>query len=126
MWGPELKEDLASLNEYYTGFSEETKAKGVYCFATAPPQDRDSLVTSIWDRQHPRWRETAEPLPTDFPQHDELVSRVMEMAEASEIPPDQVNFDAQSADTVTKKRRVRMRRGSWWQLPKDIDANKND
>jgi hypothetical protein len=57
--GTELKADLRKLDEYYDGFPEEKKGKGFYALAPHPPEDTSFLVTRLWDRYRPDWREEA-------------------------------------------------------------------
>src|SRR5262249_30979189 len=54
-----LKEDLIKLDNYYSMFPEEIKARGVMNFAYYPPTDSSYLVTQLWDKHLPKWRESA-------------------------------------------------------------------
>ncbi|MCU1271783.1 MAG: hypothetical protein JWN74_3077 [Acidobacteriaceae bacterium] len=55
--GPELKDDLSKLDKYFDALLSETKAKGIYVFASHPPDDASFLVTRLWNKYLPNWRE---------------------------------------------------------------------
>jgi hypothetical protein len=57
--GTDLKGDLRKLDEYYDGFPEEKKARGFHALAPHPPEDTSFLVTQLWDKYRPDWREEA-------------------------------------------------------------------
>jgi hypothetical protein len=57
--GTDLKADLRKLDEYYDGFPEEKKARGFHALAPHPPEDTSFLVTRLWDKYRPDWREEA-------------------------------------------------------------------
>jgi hypothetical protein len=47
IWGADLKTELKRLDEHYSAFPEETKARGVMSFAHAPPTEGDFLTTRL-------------------------------------------------------------------------------
>jgi hypothetical protein len=55
--GAELKNDLIRLNIHYRRSTHETKKNRTISFAEAPPKDDSFLVTKLWDRYSPGWRE---------------------------------------------------------------------
>jgi len=119
VWGQDLKEALRELNDHYSGLPASTKATGVMSFARYPPDQAGSLVTQLWDRHLPGWRDAEERRRSRTPLSDsELLKRVRGIADAPALPPDQVDFDI--PDAVAVQRRVRRRKGSWYQVPKDL------
>jgi hypothetical protein len=58
--GTELKADLANLNAYYSALPDEVKRSGLHRFASSPPDDTSFLVTRLWDRYLPSWRQSKE------------------------------------------------------------------
>lgn len=119
VWGQDLKEALRELNDHYSGLPASTKATGVMSFARYPPDQAASLVRQLWDRHLPGWRDAQERSRSATPLTDsELVEKAKRMADAPALAPDQVDFDVPDAFTV--QRRVRRRKGSWYQVPKDL------
>lgn len=122
VWGPTLKEDLSALNDYYAKLPESTKCKGIFVFADAPPEDGDFFVARLWDRHVGEWRgrrgqATIDP---ESPENIALAKRLAEFARAPTLPDDAVPFGPQKTDVLSLVRRVKGRKGSWWQLPQDL------
>jgi len=121
IWGPDLKHGLNEVNKYYLTFPEEVKEKGVMSFAGDPPKEGDYFITQIWDQHFPNWRKRNDVDLTDKNiKHDELLAHVKKFDEAPTLNPDEVDFDVSSADSLTVKRKIRKRKGSWYQVPKDL------
>jgi hypothetical protein len=97
-------------------------------FASGPPKDGNFLVTGIWDRHLPRWRSIRdEPKPTRDPEKEaELVKKLKEVTKAPVLRPDEVDFDLHNPDTLSIQRYVAKRKGSLWQLPKDLQVSEED
>lgn len=124
VWGADLKKDLARLNEHFVGLPEDTKEKGVFAFAATPPKDGDLLVSRLWDRHLLPWRDrSSEPVQRSPEQEAELIDQVKQVTKAPELPPDQVDFVPSDPDILSLDHRVRKRKGSWWQLPKDLPTD---
>lgn len=128
VWGGDLKADLQRLNGHYAVLPEATKEQGVMKFASGPPNEGDFLVTKIWDRHLPRWRIIrGEPKPDHDPEKEaELVKKLNEVTKAPVLQPDEVDFDLHDPDTLSIERYVAKRKGSWWQLPKDLEVSEED
>lgn len=60
VWGPELKQDLAKLNQHYADLPDSTKERGIMSFASTPPREGDFQVAHPWDRHLPKWRKRKE------------------------------------------------------------------
>jgi hypothetical protein len=124
VWGADLKKDLVRLNEHFAGFPEGTKEKGIFAFAATPPKDGDFLVARVWDRHLRPWRDRSpEPVQMSPEQEAKLIDQIRQFRKAPELPPDQVDFDPSNPDSLSLERRVRKRKGSWWQLPKGLETN---
>jgi hypothetical protein len=136
IWGPELKADLAQIAQQYKTLSEEEQEKGMLKFALAPPEG--SLVAKLLhefgemmkQKEQERLRKLFDeapveespapelkPLPTSEP---ELVKHLNRFRDAPELPPEQIDFDPANPDIVSIQRMVHKKRGSFWQLPKDL------
>jgi len=123
VWGPDLKADLNRLMNYYAARSDEEKEQGLMRMAPTPPQeDKESLTVQLWDRHlAPIWRKRDVPRKTTSPKQDaELVSHINRTASAPTLSPSEVDFDSTDAEFVTIQRRISRRKGSWWQVPKDV------
>jgi hypothetical protein len=142
VWGLDLKADLGRLVERYQAMPPEEQEKGLMKFALFPPQDGECLVTKIWNhhsdlmrqREAGRLKRVFEesapsqenveagarrlrPLPTS---EQELLTHLRRFRDAPELSPDEVDFDTANPDLLSIQRKVRKRKGSIWQLPKDL------
>lgn len=124
-WGPELKECLRELNEYYSQLPEDERDKGVMSFASSPPIKGDYIIAQIWDSFFPSWRDPKGLGQTDKKHnHDELLAHIKKIQEAPTIPVEEVDFDNSDANIMSIERRVKRRKGSWFQVPKDLKHDK--
>jgi hypothetical protein len=126
VWGPELKSDLQRIDQHYDKLPESEKEKGLFAIASYPPREGDFLVARLWDRFLPTWRKLRN---RQIPQNEErdktLVEHTKKIAEANTLRPDQVDFDLSNPDSLIIKRKVRRKRGKWWQVPKDLETKNN-
>lgn len=121
VWGPELKAELKRLNEYYSGLPESTKEKGLYEIAAQPPVTEGALMTQLWDRfLRPEWRKPRQfnVENRDPEKQKELLDRLKRLKEEAVPTNERVQSDA--ADFLHLEKRVQKKRGSYWQLPKDL------
>ena len=123
LWGPELKAGLKAVDGHFRGYPEDVKNEGVMSFANSPPKEGEFLISKIWDRHLPGWRDqpTAN-FDEDNSKHDELLAYLTNFTEASVLDEDQVDFDIRNPDAMAIKRMVRKKKGSWWQVPKDLEV----
>ena len=123
VWGNDLKRDLHALNDYYGRFDEETKQKGVMSFAGVPPKDGDFLVSRLWDRFRPGWRERRQSEAPVAPPRSPSGEYLEELRKAKAArPPSRhdIDFQPEEADIISVKHLIRKKKGSWWQVPKDL------
>ena len=124
VWGEDLKLDLKALNEHYTALPDAEKEKGIMRFAANPPEAGDFLVSRLWDRHLRPWRGKRQPEVTDPQKEKELVEHLKRFADAPTVPAEELDFAAGHADVLSIQRMVQKRKGSWWQMPKDLkEAN---
>lgn len=128
VWGPSLKAALSKLNHHYQNLSEEEKEKGLFAFAAQPPPDDDSLVTKLWNKfLRPDWRHANEEEPLDENKEKMLINQLKEMSNAPLALPGTVDLtNPDSFDYMVLKRTVQRRRGSYWQVPKDLKDAEED
>jgi hypothetical protein len=82
--GDELKKDLARLDQLYAALPPEEKAKGSMSYARYPPLEGDFLVSRLWDRIYPGWREDAreEPIEITPERNAEIMAKLKPMLDA--------------------------------------------
>lgn len=122
--GHSLKEDLAKLNEHYSALPPEVTEQGLWAFAMKPPDNGAFLVTRLWDKYLPDWRN----LPPGCPDPSnpstkaalELTTSIAG-AQPLEGPP-----EAGDPAFVTITRRVPQRRGKWRILPQGVEGNSEE
>jgi hypothetical protein len=112
--GIELKEDLAKLVAHYESLPEEVLKTGLIHFAAYPPEDTTFLVTRLWDRYLPRWRETKNmPKPPHDPEEEKrLVEEINRQTDSPELQPSE-EHDIDKMDYATIRRMVYPKKGRW-------------
>jgi len=120
VWGEDLKADLRALNDHYSPFPDSEKEKGIMQFAAHPPETGDFLVGRLWDRHLRSWRGRREPEITDREKEKELVDHLRRFTDAPAVTAEEVNFAVDDPDMLSIERSVHKRKGSWWQVPKDL------
>jgi hypothetical protein len=122
VWGQDLKEDLRLLNIFYMHYPDDEKEKGIINFASRPPISGDFLVTQLWDRHLlPSWSEDDKRrFPDDPNKIRAIVEKIRKTKEAPPLLGEEVDFDPSQTDSLIQTKKVRKKKGSWWQLPKDL------
>jgi len=121
VWGPDLKSALSEINQYFSSLPDSEKEKGIMGFAGVPPHGAGILVEQLWNRHIPRWRITSEtPHPSRGKSFKEIVNKVREIEHATPFQSEPTTLRVQDIESVTIKRRVSKKRGSWYQIPKGI------
>lgn len=122
VWGPDLKEDLKRLNDHYLKLPQETKDRGVISFASRPPEEGNFLTAELWDMLSTSWRNKSENLaPLSSEANDKLLQHIKGFTEAPTLPPDQMPDPTEELDSLSIQRSIRRKRGSWYQVPKDLE-----
>lgn len=112
--GVDLKADLKKLDEYYSQLPEEVRRQGVTKFASWPPFEGDFLVTRLFDRFLPRWREIAKkPMKISKEVEAELIERLKRMKKGMPGDRGEEPIDVETADYVVMERLVPLQRGKW-------------
>ena len=124
VWGPELKTDMAAINEHFMAYPDSEKDRGIMAFASRAPSIDGSLTRRLRSRfltigydDQP----VVDPPPKDDPRTKEL----LRMTRKWENAPDSENNEQLPDDPemISIARKIRMKKGSWWQLPKDLDVD---
>jgi hypothetical protein len=115
--GSALKEDLAMLDRHYSSLPEDVKNQGVIKFAPYPPADGSFLVSQLWDKYLPKWREvqTQSRKPMCEEANAALVAKIRNFAEKA--TPTDVNIDLDSAERMLVRRVVVRKKGKWDRFP---------
>lgn len=131
--GTAIKADLQALVRHYDSIPAELKDRGMFAFASYPPDDDSFLLTRLWDKHmNPKWREHKQEHDNRAasPQKDIPKSPIFEALRKAEkgapmkpyVPTD---LDAEPHQVVVK-RRVRAKKGRWERFPPEVrDGRKN-
>ena len=121
VWGEDLKAELRRVNAHFAALPEHERELGVMKLAPTPIGDDSSLLVALWNRHAPNWRRSAEPTPAMDPEAGrKLVAMMKELHKAPALHRDEIDFNPSDPDQLSIQRFVRKKKGSWWQLPKDL------
>lgn len=128
VWGPDLKADLRRLVDRFTALPEETKDLGLMKFAHLPPDEEGYLVTRLYKKHFPpipapSFDAPDESIPSDYKplpkNREELLAHLKRFRDAEEVLPPE-GYDPNNPSMLSVGKRVHKRRGSFWQLPKNL------
>ena len=121
VWGPDLKAGLQRLVGHYLSLPETEKEKGLVGFAPTPPAgDQDGLVGKLWDLHLKRaWRNERK-IDLSPQLRAGLENWVKELSTLSGITRADAAAALSDPSFVTMNRLCRKKKGSWWQVPRDI------
>lgn len=119
VWGIDLKPALKAANDHFLRLPEVEREKGIRAFARSPPTG--NLVADLWDRFMRKGYRDEQPIKLDPEKEAELVRRLTEFRERPLLSESELaQHDGYGAEMMSIARMVRKKRGSWWQLPKDM------
>jgi hypothetical protein len=116
VWGPDLKAALKICNEHFLKLPESEREKGISAIAHAPPAG--NLVADLWDKFLRKGYRDEPAVKMDPDKERELVNKLKTFSKQPTASGPRVPMD--KAEMISVKRQVRRRRGSWWQVPKDL------
>ena len=120
VWGLELKAELKRLNEYYSDMPESTKEKGLFAIAAQPPVTEGALMTQLWDRfLRPAWRKPEGFTVNLGPEKEKKLAEHI-IRQMDEAVPTNESINSDAADFLNLRKKIQKRRGSYWQLSKDL------
>lgn len=122
VWGPDLKASLKEINLYFSLYPDDQKEQGIHTIAPTPPQHIPTLVSELWDRHLKSWRKkdsdnTGISVKVPF---EDIKQKVKQMEKMPGVSVDPETFRIEDIHSATIKRKVRMRKGAWYRVPKII------
>jgi hypothetical protein len=120
----DLKAALRALNDHYLALPESERNKSIQEIAPYPPKDGDNLVTGLWDRHWPGWRE---PKTVNAAKEDwkvitaawkERINQLELIGKA--CAGDAQHIPVEGLDALILRRVARKRKGSWWHVPQEL------
>lgn len=119
--GQDLKTDLAKLDAYYSALPDEVKCGGLYKFASTPPDDSSFLVTRLWDRYLPKWRQWKEDEKKITPEIQEVLRQLAEKVQRESQPDNpRERFTIGEANYVQMESKAMRRKGKWERFGPDV------
>ena len=114
VWGLDLKAALKSINEHFLKLPEAEREKGISAIAHVQPAG--NLVADLWDKFLRKGYRDEPQVKMEPEKEAGLVKRIKAFSKQPTVGGPGVSMD--DAEMVSVERRVRRRRGSWWQVPK--------
>lgn len=124
VWGPDLKSELARLNDHFARLPEERREEGIMRFASEPVGEPGTLMIRLWDKHSPNWRTKVERSNTIDPEAEKkLVASLRKFTDAPTVQAKSDDPHFADPDRLAIQRFVRKKKGSWWLLPKDLKTD---
>lgn len=116
----DFKAALRTLNQQYSALPESERIKSIHELAPHPPKDGNNLVTKLWDRHLPKWRQprTVRGAAEDWKGWKQRINQLELIAKAR--AGDENHIPTEVLDAVIRRRLVRKRKGSWWLVPEGL------
>jgi len=119
--GDDLKADLKKLDARYSALSATELQQGLMGFAAYPPDETDFLVTQLWDKYLPGWREKISYMEPDNPEYQKkTLDMVTSFDEGAPGIHPHDEHDVDKLDYVTMKRMVLPRKGKWLRFSREV------
>jgi hypothetical protein len=117
----DLKADLSRLDALYSALPDEEKKRDFYKIAKHPPLDGDYLVSKLWDKRGPEWREIAlKPDPLDPRRHKEILAELKKISDSAKAADPNARLSLKEASFMSINRTILRRKGKWQRLPDDV------
>ena len=126
IWGQELKSALSELDRHFSSLPENLKENGLMDIAPYPPVELNSIVSQLWDKHLPNWREHASNSSRKLDFDPEAVKKLTNLIKSPSLPPNKVNFTPEEADVTSIRRVINKNKGKWWQLPRDLNSDDDE
>jgi hypothetical protein len=116
---------VGKINTHFSKLSDAEKEGGIMRFAGHPPTDA-SMMTGIWERLGFGSRSHNENLAskTDPEVQKRIAAELNAFTKGEPIAHHAIGPDG--GDTVSIERRISRKKGSWWQVPKDLPGDEDE
>lgn len=119
IWGHDLKADLSINHDALMRLPEADRLRGL--MALHPPPHPGTRIAQLHDRLM-RKRQDGPFARASEKIHGEVAERIKRLNQAAESPTNiGPEFDPTEVDSITIERRIFKRRGSWYQVPHDLE-----
>lgn len=117
VWGPDAKSALRDNHQAMQSLPEELRNRGLISLGTDP---KPGLIRDLYDRHLRRATPgPAQPVdPSKIPSAPEMIEKIRQ---ARTLRPEEVDFSPNDAQSITVERQMRKKRGSWFQVPHDLE-----
>jgi len=114
--GEDLKQDLKNINNYYMQLPDEVKSRGIYYFASEPPEECEGITLRLWKKYY-----SSKPNKSKYiePRHDENLKQKLSGFMDSNHSVPNPNFDPNNPDYMIVPHEVKKRKGSWNIYPEE-------
>jgi hypothetical protein len=123
--GPKMKAALVQLNERYLAVPD-AQTKSIAEIAPRPPLDGNNLVTEIWDRQWPTWREPKKENEGADKEIKWVKEHSAEIGNILQGIPSELSAGASGYRALVRTKTVRIKRGRWFTVPEVYRKNYPD
>jgi hypothetical protein len=125
----DLKAALRALNDHYLALPELERNRSIHHIAPYPPKDGDNLVTKLWDRHWPNWRQpqTVKATTKDWKAITAAWKQQINELEliAKARAGNKQHIPIEDLDAFIQRRVARKRKGSWWLVPEQLRKPKS-
>lgn len=123
--GPQMKTALVQLNELYLAVPD-AETKSITEIAPRPPFDGNNLVTEIWDRQWPTWREAKRVKEGANDEIKWIQEHSAEIGKILEGAPSEPSASGNEYRALVHTKTVRTKRGRWFTVPEAYRKKRSD
>lgn len=126
VWGPDLKTDIARINQEFSSIPEEGRQIGLHKLAPRPPENPNGIVSSLWSKHAPNPKSNPEvqiPLP---PEAERKIVEHFKAFTMAPTAPDVEQRPSDDLDSIAIERLVPAKKGGWWIIPKDVADRERD
>jgi hypothetical protein len=119
--GDDLKADLKTIDGHFSALPEDVKASGFHKFANYPPDDGSFLVTRLWDKHLPRWRDIkAEKKPRDPAEDKKIIAELNRIEEAAKSSDPAARVSIEETQFMQIIRSPMRAKGKWVRYPPEV------
>ncbi len=127
VWAPDLKADIARINEELSAIPEAERQMGLHKLAPQPPGDPSGVVASLWRKHAPNSLSPSESQTSVSVEAERKLVEYLKSFTNAPTSPDVATLPSDEFESVAIERLVPAKRGSWWLIPKEVaDRERNE